>query len=56
MFGTITNKHLVTHCKTIVGCFGLRCYLKCWLKILKGDRFTFLEVAMKCDCNNREDS
>lgn len=46
MVGVIGKKELLTQAGVIVREFGLRLYLDCLVRTLRGDRFTFLEVVM----------
>lgn len=46
MTGIITTKHLVTHSMCIISEFGFRCYARCLLKVLSGQKFTFLDMVM----------
>jgi hypothetical protein len=46
MVGVIGKKELVSQAVVIVREFGLRLYLECVMRTLRGERFTFLEVVM----------
>jgi len=45
MRGTITGKHLVLHCATIIRGFGLGCWLRCLAALFAAEPTTFLAVA-----------
>ena len=46
MVGVIGTRELVTEGLVIVKEFGLKTYLRCVARVLKGERFTFLEMVM----------
>lgn len=45
MHGTITSKDVLLHPLLIVTEYGLACYLRCLMALLRGQRTTFLEVV-----------
>jgi hypothetical protein len=48
MRGVITTRHLVLHGALVIREFGLRCYLRCWVRTLtRSAPCTFLECACR---------
>ena len=48
MIGIITGKQLFKYSFLIINEFGIKIYTVCMYKIIKGDKFTFLEIACLC--------
>lgn len=46
MAGVISTKHLVTEAAGIIREFGFKLYLRCVVKVLTGQQFTFLDMVM----------
>lgn len=45
MLGTITGKHLLWNCTTIIRGFGVGCWLRCLAALFAAQPTTFLAVA-----------
>jgi hypothetical protein len=47
MRGVITGRDVLTHARLIQSEFGLVCLLRCLVAVVRGERTTFLDTAVK---------
>lgn len=53
MNGIITGKQLIRHTVLVINEYGIAVYITCLVKIVKGEQFTFLDVACCCKDNKK---
>lgn len=54
MVGVITSKQLLKHSFLIINEYGIKVYTICVYRLIKGDTFTFLEIACTCEGSKKD--
>lgn len=54
MNGVITGKQLIRHTILVINEYGISIYITCLIKIIRGEQFTFLDIACCCCKDNKK--